>query len=248
MQRLSSVFALLVVACAHGQSIKLPATKQTPVNIPCIIAPTENTGGVVKWLLPDPGVKEVLLTDLFPPEIADKAIGRIFYASQPGKYRIWAVVAKGDKVSDRAECLLQVGDSPAPPTPPEPVPPTPPAPPTDPLTQAVGAAFVRDGSPAAQVKALASVYRLASTTTVNDPKVTTLDQLVAIMHKAADAMLPPPATGPRPLQNVRDELKADLGKATGTKPGTPMDAALRKTCGDQFARYATILEGLSSGK
>jgi hypothetical protein len=64
------------------------------------------------------------------------------------------------------------------------------------------------------------------------------------MHKAADSLLPMAGTA-RPLAATRDALKADLAAKVGTKPGTPLDATLRKTLADAFARYAALLDSLA---
>jgi hypothetical protein len=140
MRKLLAVALLLAAgAGSPAQTVTLPKEKAAPVNAWTVIH-ADADGGPVKWMLPDAGVQEVLLTDLFPPATADLATGRIFYASQPGRYRIWAVCAKGDKVSERAECVFVVGEAPPVPPGPGPVPPGPgPGPDPDPFEAAAGA-------------------------------------------------------------------------------------------------------------
>jgi hypothetical protein len=225
--------------------VTLPAARKVAVGERFSLAPVVTNGGVPKWYAPDPGLREDrTFLDLIPDELATKLKGRVFYAEAAGTYRICVYVGGDNRTaSDVTICTVTAGD--VPPAPPGPGP-TPPGPtPGDPLATTLAATYKADGAPAAQAKALVSLYRLGSTSTVNDPALTTLDALVAVMHKAADSLLPPPAAGPRPLAATRDAIKADLAAKVGTKPGTPLDAALRKTLADQFARYAALLDSLS---
>ncbi len=106
--------------------LTLPAEKLTPVGRAVTISPTTNEGGEVRWLLPDPGLTEDRgFMDLIPEELRGKLTGRMFVADRVGRFRVWAISAKGSVTSEKAECWVIVGDAP-PPTPP--VPPTPPGP------------------------------------------------------------------------------------------------------------------------
>jgi hypothetical protein len=253
---------------AAAPSVKLPPTLTTKVGA-WVLIPADVSGGVPQWYLPDgkkadktralhmreavpgEGLAEVPLESIFGEDWARKAQGRVFTSNVPGVFRVCAYNARGDMASLISTCVVTVeGPAPPPgPAPPGPTPgPTPPGPaptPGDPLAATLAAAYKADGSPAAQAKALASLYRLGSTSTVNDPALATLDALVAVMHKAADSLMPPPTTGPRPLAQTRDAIKADLAAKVGTKPGTPLDATLRKTLADAFTRYAALLDSVS---
>lgn len=108
--------------------LTLPAEKQTPVGKPVTVVPTKNEGAEIRWLLPDSGLLEERgFLDLIPEELRSKLTGRMFYADTKGRFRVWAISARGGIVSDKAECVIVVGDAPPPPIPPGPGP-TPPGP------------------------------------------------------------------------------------------------------------------------
>lgn len=125
---LSLFAALLLPVVALGQSVKLPAKLTGTPGIPLpIIAETD--GGNVVWLTPDKGL--AIIDGSFFGGDSKKAM--LFAAT--GEYRLWAVTAKGDRVSPLAECLVTFG-APTPPAPP--TPPTPPDPPKPPVPVPVG--------------------------------------------------------------------------------------------------------------
>lgn len=235
MKRIALLLVCLLAAPAWSQTLKLPPEKKTPANIPVIVGPTENTGGAIKWMLPDPGVEEILLTELFPPAIADQATGRIFFARQPGRYRIWAVCGKGDKVSEKAECVLIVGDVPDP----VPVPPGP-TPQPDTLKAAVQSAYTADTTPGKAVYALqlAAVYKVALANYLADPSLKTLSDLQSALQTSAKNI--PLAA----LPNVRQVIANEAVRVLGTDPAAPLDQAARDKAKALFQRFVAALEAL----
>lgn len=116
------LLGLLWPAAAPAQNVKLPAELKGLPGIPLPVV-AEADGANVVWLTPDPGL--VVIDGGFFKGDAKRAL--LF--GPAGRYRLWALTAKGDVVSPRAECLVTIGDAP-PPVPPGPVPPgpTPPGP------------------------------------------------------------------------------------------------------------------------
>lgn len=137
------------------------------------------------------------------------------------------------------------GPLPIPPPVPTPTPVPPPVPvpvpvpvPADPLAVPLAAAFAADGSPAAAAKALAGVYRQSSIATDN-PALTTLEDLFAVLHAAGQSVAPDPALA-RVRRVIADELNAKIGR----NPAAPLDAATRANAKAQFTRMAALLEVL----
>lgn len=121
---------LLVMSQVQAQEIKLPPEIHTVPGAWVILAPEIVSGGKAKFRL-DPGLQEVRLDLLFPPEVASQARGKVLQASQPGRYRVEVWNALKDVPSDIATSwVVVVSPSPVP-VPPGPEPP-PPVPPPDP--------------------------------------------------------------------------------------------------------------------
>jgi hypothetical protein len=130
--------------------------------------------------------------------------------------------------------LLRVGGpSPAPPSPP-----TPP-PPADPFAAALQAAYAAeaDADKAAEVVQLAALYRVAASSTVNDPALASTADLLARMQAARKAILPDAS-----LVKVRTAIEAELNKTLATPAA--LDSAERSTVATLFNRVATSLEAL----
>lgn len=126
MRLLAALLVMLVASSAWAQEVKLPSEIKGAVGAWLIVAPESVDGGVPKWRI-DPGLQEVRLDLLFPPELVSKAKGKVFTSTVPGRFKIEAWNAKGDLASDIATCWVVIG-SPLPPVPPGPNPPVPPGP------------------------------------------------------------------------------------------------------------------------
>lgn len=118
-----AVLLLLVHGAAWAQSVVLPAQVKGSPGAWIIIAPESVDGGAVKWRI-DPGLQEVRLDLLLPPELLTKLKGKVVTGT-PGRYKIEAWCAKGNVASDIATCWVEIVGSP---TPPDPKPPKPPEP------------------------------------------------------------------------------------------------------------------------
>ncbi len=118
MKRLAALLFLLCPSVLFAQTVKLPAELHGLPGMPVQII-AEADGKNVVWFTPDAG--GVLIDGGFFN--GDSKRGLFF--GPTGIYRIWAVTAKGDVVSPKAECKVTIGD---------PVPPPPPPPPPGPVT------------------------------------------------------------------------------------------------------------------
>jgi hypothetical protein len=118
--------ALLLAAPAAAQKVTLPSKLDAQPGGPPIPLVATADGGNVVWFSPDPGL--TVIDGGFFGGDSKKAL---LFAPNAGRYRVWAVTALKDKVSERAECIVTVGTPPEPPpVPPGPTPPgpTPPGP------------------------------------------------------------------------------------------------------------------------
>jgi hypothetical protein len=231
----------VVGMAAAAPKVTLPKERRVAVGERFSIAPVVSNGGTPRLYLPDPGLREDrTFVDLLPEEYQAKLKGWVLYASAPGSFRVASYVGgPGNSCSEIAVCTVTVGD--APPAPPGPTPPGPTPPtPGDPLAATLAAAYRADGSPAASAKTLASLYRVAATSTVNDPALATAGDLLNTMSKAAAALVPLPA-----LKSTREAIAAELKTKLPAAPSAPLDAPTRKLCADQFARVATLLESIA---
>jgi hypothetical protein len=211
--------------------VKLPAT----INVKTgrLTKITADSSGAVKWFSCSGDV------DLLPVD----ATSVIFCSDQPGSYTIMAYTASGNVPSNAAVCTVVVGGTPPGPTPPGPTPPgpTPPGPtppgPVDPFVVTLTQAFAQDTSvdKAAKLQKLQSLWASAATTTANDTDITTVSQMVQVLHTAAANLIG------TDLMTVRNAIKTELDTKLPTAASTPIDAATRQLCATQFKRVADAL-------
>jgi hypothetical protein len=170
------------------------------------------------------------------PDLWHSADGKTLLFSTPavGRYDLIAWTAAGGLPSEAVGCTVVI-DTPEPP-----VPPPQPAP-VDPFQSALQAAWA--GETAAdrlvQRDKLTSLYRLAGQDTVRQPQLHSVGDLVAALQQAAKIVLPADA-----LSKVRAAIATELRTALPANPDTPLDAATRDRCAEQFARVAKALESL----
>lgn len=124
MKHLLSVLVLVWASVAWGQEVKLPAEIKGAPGSWIIVAPEKIDGGEPRWRI-DPGLQEVRLDLLLPPDMLSKLKGKVVTGAT-GRYKVESWNAKGDKASDISTCWVVIGD--APPVPPGPLPPIPPTP------------------------------------------------------------------------------------------------------------------------
>lgn len=106
--RLASLFLCLFTSPLFAQSVTLPAEIKGAPGSWIIVAPDAVDGGVVKWRI-DPGLQEVKLDKLLPPETAALLKGKVV-TGPAGVYKLEAWNAKGDVASDISICWIRIGD------------------------------------------------------------------------------------------------------------------------------------------
>jgi hypothetical protein len=124
-----SVLCLVLIwsGNALGQSVTLPPEVKGGVGAWIIIAPEKIDGGKPRWRI-DPGLQEVRLDLLLPPEQIAMLRGKVVTANKAGRFKIEAWNAKADVASDISTCWVVIGEPgpvPPDPKPPEPKPPEP---------------------------------------------------------------------------------------------------------------------------
>lgn len=157
-----------------------------------------------------------------------------------GRYKFVAVGAgKGGEQAQEAFVVL-VGDVP-------PVPPPDPVPvPRDPLWPSMKAAYVADTTTANKTPCalqLASVFKVAGTTTAYDPAIQSMGDLFTTISRASQALVPLPA-----LQTTREVVGKELVAKLGSDATTALTPALRKAASEQFARMSGLYQALAEGQ
>lgn len=150
--------------------VKLPKeVKVAPGRLVKLKAETENK--YVLWLMYSDDA------DLIPSESTKSAI---FSSPVPGVYKIIAITAEADIISEPAICNVIVGEGP---TPPDPVLPT------DPFFKALKEAYDKEPSSdkAHKKDVLMNVYKTAVTSTINNPTIKTAGQLLTVLRDSANA-------------------------------------------------------------
>jgi len=226
MNRLATLAALLLAAPLWGQQAVIVAPAKVSPGDLVVLDGSQSKGTGHVWKL-------VSSDKTFLP--VDGGVKCVFATGAPGLYSFVLAVADGGK-ADLAVHVLQVGEAIPP------VPPVPPPTPIDPLWGAMQAAYGADlsATKATQARQLASVYRVAAATTVNNPALTTAGMLYDAVATAAASVVPLPA-----LQGVRQALAEDFRKNLPTALAAPLDTSLRVLCRDNFNRAATLLEALT---
>jgi hypothetical protein len=237
---LLSVLSTQLLADPPGLEVPKEVTGE-PASFIKVIARTQ--GKNVRWFALDSGL------NLFPVEQLKDSRCAVVTAGVAGRYRLVAITAAGDELSEPATCVVVVttpvppGPVPPGPVPPGPVPPgpTPPPNPSDPLAQTVQSAFQQETDPGKvqQIALLASLWKQAGSSLVQDPSVKTRGDLYAIIRKAGSTLLAESA-----LPRVRRVIADELNKQLGTGASIPLDDALRSKCSQEFLRVAKILEGI----
>lgn len=183
--------------------------------------------------------KQSVVWDVSPDPVKIVENGETLYFNGPaGRYRVTATLQwiEGDRVrSKRIRQDVVIGRSPQPPPGPGPVDPVNP---TDAFSLAIQAAYERETATdkATSVSKLASIYRVAATTTVLDPNITTNGQLFDTMQTASRTMLPATAI-PLVRRVVGDRLNPLAGAVS-----TPIDRT------KLAAEFKTIADALSAAK
>lgn len=228
MKSLSSLFVVLfMVGSAFAQPPKLV--------IPSEVKPVDGFASVK----PDTDSVSIVYISLdgltqFPSDLLKDARYLVVptKGEKAGKYRFIAVASSKTGEQVRVDFVIVVGNPPPLPDP------TPVPDPTDPFTKSLLDAFGKESSPdkSKYVAALSSLYKMAATTTVNDPSVKTVGDLFNDLKVASPALLPPDAI---PL--IRKVVGDRLNKSIGQSPTSPIDRAL---VAKELAAVASALEGV----
>lgn len=186
-----------------------------------------------RWTIPS-GLTRV------PPEHTKYGEDAFVGFGAAGLYQFKLEGTKDDNYKS-AECSVFIGTpTPGPLPPPGPTPPAPS--PTDPLFPALQTLYLADKNPqkAAQVKALADVYRTGAGVIRANKTIQTSEQLFEMLRQVADAALQA-ADGHRPLQPIRDAIRPEVAKCFA--PGNLTDEGRAKGA-ECFLRIAGLLEAL----
>lgn len=234
MKRLIPLLSLLLLAVpAWAQKVTLPAEVRGTVGAWVIIAPESVDGGSPRWRL-DPGLQEVRLDLLLPPETLKQLRGKVVTALKDGRYKVEAWNARGDEASDIATCWVVIG-TPGPGPGPDPNPPDPPGP-VDPLTRTLQAAYDQQKD----AEALAFLQSLVSQASkqVLGESVATSGQMLKSLWEASRANIGLTRAGP-----LRDAIADHLDPVLGTMDVryTPQ---LRDEHSKAFMRLAEALKGV----
>lgn len=190
-----------------------------------VAATTE--GKQVRWVALTPGLS------VFPADLLRDSRTTVVVALRPGSYRLLAITAVADELSEPAVCVVEVGSEPAPPGP-EPVPPD------DALARELARLYAADpgADRAAHVRALAAFYRQAART-VATAELRTAGDLYTVLRQAATAVLPDDA-----LVGVRRRIATELKGVLPTRPDAPLSETHRTAACALFGRLASLLEAL----
>ena len=231
------ILLLLAIGAAGATVVARPTFRQpAPLRLPAevrgrpgrlVTIQAETSAAQVRWHAcrgPD------------TPDLWHSPDGKTLLFSTPaaGRYDLIAWTATGGVPSEAVGCtvLIETPEPPVPPPPPEPV---------DPFRAALQAAWAGETASdrAAQRDRLASLYHIAGQDTVRQSQLHTVGDLLAALQQAAKIVLPADA-----LSKVRAAIAAELRTTLPTNPDTPLDAATRDRCAEQFARVAKALESL----
>lgn len=232
MKLLLSILATLAFALPlSAQNIKLPGEVRGPIGA-FIQVPAETSDSYVSWLSLDAGL------NLFPTSLLKDTKTAVVTATQPGRYRLSAVTAKGDKPSEFAQTVIVVGD--APPVPPGPNPPPGPTPtPATDFEKAVFSAYALDpATDKVHTKTLAKLYRAAAKQSMEDKllvKVIDIFNAVQTVRKG---------TIGEALLKTRTVVNAEFAKSLPNAATAIFTDELRNKAGQLFDESATALEKL----
>jgi hypothetical protein len=174
-----------------------------------------------------------------------KYANTVVFTGPPGDYKVRVLsqrVKDGKIITDESSAVVTILPPPGPPPPPPPPPgppvPPPPAPDAE-LAKLLADAFAKDTDTdkVTNKGKLASLYRAAASTTVNDTGLTTVKDIDAVIRKTSQD-----AIGLLTVPNLRDAIGAWLSKQLPTKKETPLDDSLRQKYRAAYTALADSLE------
>ncbi len=224
-------FALLLVFLAA------PAWADPPK----LLIPSEVPAQPGQWvvIVPDTDAKAITYVGLdglsaFPSSELRDPRRLVVNAPASGRFRFVAVGTLNDEQTAVPFTVVVAG---TPPTPP-------PAPTPDAFQQALQDAFgVEAATPKlTQVRTLATFYRTAARTTVNDPRLLTTGDLDHALKLGVKLIGLPPGA----LSGLVQVIASDMTRALGDPIASPkpLDAATRAAAAAELNRIASALEGI----
>lgn len=198
-----------------------------------IVVAGETDGKYIKYTSLDEGLS------VFPASELKNNKKTVVMAGEDGKYRLAAVSAKGDEVSDIKIITVVIG---TPKPKPDPVDPVDPAKPADPeLVKAFQAAYDREGAGKADsLKGLRALYEMAAKAEFLD-KVTTWKQLHEAMGLAAQAL---GIKGTIPGVQKEASMYLQRKKVPSPTSTASLDADGKKLASQEFRVVAAALGAL----
>ena len=228
----------LVLLAALVQKVELPETIKGEPGAFVTVRPLVLEGGGVEYYPLDPGLS------VFPSSLlVDKTV-LVFTAPKPGRYRLLAYTAKGDKPSQPAICTVVIGDAPAPNPGPGPGPNPGPNPlpsdiTTDPLYQAFES--VCGGLQEPNMKANLAKYAAAWAKAGPQVDGKTLGQWNAAVKAAATAEGLPLGS----LAAIRERVGEEVTPQVGNDPAMPLAGDKAKAAVNLAAKFAAIFKKLA---
>lgn len=211
-------FALAQPPAPAQPTITLPATL-TGAPGSLIAVKAETTAKIITWA----GSPGITFAQPYPADPACKSM--LVHAASGGTYTLFAAVPNGDAVVT-AVCVVTVGAQPPPPQPPAPT-----------FADNVLAAVKADGATKEQAAKFAALYRVASTSTVNDAGLTTVGALMKEMQAAVKNLGLPAGSFASTAKLIAAELAGQF------KVADALDAATRAKAAAEFQKIASALEG-----
>lgn len=228
--RLVLLALLCPVALEASPSITIPDRVRGEAGEFVRVAATTE-GKNVRWIALTPGLA------VFPADLLRDSRTTVVVALRPGAYRLLAITAVADELSEPAVCVVEIAGAP---TPPGPDPPRPPEPPADPLAQALVRLYAADGDAkkSDHARALAAFYRQAARS-ADARELRTAGELFQVLRKASAAMVPDDA-----LPTLRRRIAEELRTILPTRADAALTDAHRAAARDLFLRLGAILETL----
>jgi hypothetical protein len=232
MRPTTTLIALLLAAStATAVDLKVPERVEAKKN-EFVVIKAETPGKTVKYTLLDPGLAMFPSSELKDPKTA------VVFASEEGEYRVAAITAKGDELSEFKIILVVVGK---PKPKPDPIDPVKPDQPDPELLRSLQAAYAGEGEGKAEsAKGLAALYLMAAKADFLD-KVKTWKQLHEAMGLAAQTL---GVKGKIP--GVQREVSAHFQKRKLPSPTSTasLDADGRTLASKEFKAVAVALGAL----
>lgn len=197
-----------------------------------VSVPAVTNGKDVKWVVLDPGIS------LFPTEFLKSSKTAVLSTAKKGQYRVLAVTALNDQVSEPAICVIKIGEQkPGPDVPPD----VPPDEPKDPLLDKLQAIYGADvtTNKATIVKMMVKLYREAAKVITENKNIDTYGKFYSLLVKTAESL-----DISHKLLPLQEEVAKELKKVLPTDYDEKINDSNRQPIADKFTYLAGIMEKL----